>query len=232
MKGDIGYPYGVRHVDIQALERVRGAVRDLHRTLDGDGFVTYREPPPSEEPQAAYERARFAQRAQERLGTPDASLATEGAHLYVGDDDHAEPWIDRGGRDTRESGDGSKKDAGTRHSYYEANKDLWRNPDGSWRDTYADDPERRREVQRQYYARNREAVLARRRAARAEARRTGRCPICQDDGPLVRDHCHVTGRNRAWICNGCNLMLGHARDLPGVLAAGAAYLLGFGEGDK
>ncbi len=28
-------------------------------------------------------------------------FATEGAHLFVGDDDHAPPWIDRGGRDTR-----------------------------------------------------------------------------------------------------------------------------------
>jgi hypothetical protein len=133
MKGDIGYPDDERHVDIQALGR----------TADGAGFVTFRDPDlrdlaarrrsifPSEESQAVYERARFAQRAQERLGTPDENgndpprpldhsgspdigrgFATEGAHLYVGDDDHAEPYIDRGGRDTREHGDSAKLDGG------------------------------------------------------------------------------------------------------------------------
>jgi hypothetical protein len=73
--------------------------------MKGDiGYPTHHERFPSEEPQAVYERARFAQRAQERLGTPDAgdyAAATEGAHLFVGDDDHAPPYIDRGGRDTR-----------------------------------------------------------------------------------------------------------------------------------
>lgn len=80
MKGDIGHP------DLEYTGRDQ---RDLHRALMD---ATEREQ------QAVYERARFAQRAQERLGTADEQP-------FVGDDDHAPPWIDRGGRDTREYND-------------------------------------------------------------------------------------------------------------------------------
>ena len=75
MKGDIGFPDAP-------------APRDLERAARW----------PSEEAQAVYERSRFAQLAQagaERGQNPDLSP-------FVGDDDHAEPYIDRGGRDTRD----------------------------------------------------------------------------------------------------------------------------------
>ena len=74
MKGDIGFPDAPDPRDLERAARW-----------------------PSEEAQAVYERSRFAQRAQAVAGrgqNPDTQP-------YVGDDDHAEPWIDRGGRDTR-----------------------------------------------------------------------------------------------------------------------------------
>jgi hypothetical protein len=54
------------------------------------------------------------------------------------------------------------------------------------------------------------------------------CEIC--GGPpdpkkgMHYDHCHATGAFRGWICRGCNLMLGHAKDDPSLLLRGAAYL--------
>lgn len=41
---------------------------------------------------------------------------------------------------------------------------------------------------------------------------------------LVVDHCHRTRRVRGLLCGRCNTMLGHARDSPEILRAGAAYL--------
>lgn len=38
------------------------------------------------------------------------------------------------------------------------------------------------------------------------------------------DHDHVTGAIRGPLCAGCNLMLGHAKDDPDRLRAGAAYI--------
>ena len=60
------------------------------------------------------------------------------------------------------------------------------------------------------------------------------CEIC--GGPpdpkrgMHYDHCHTTGAFRGWICRGCNLMLGNAKDDPALLRAGAAYLERFREG--
>lgn len=62
-----------------------------------------------------------------------------------------------------------------------------------------------------------------------EAMRTAQgnaCACCQEtfvDTPRV-DHCHQTGNVRALLCDGCNKMLGCARDVPRILRAGAAYL--------
>lgn len=56
------------------------------------------------------------------------------------------------------------------------------------------------------------------------------CAICDDtpgvpyDDQLVVDHCHETGKVRGLLCPPCNWMLGHGRDQPSILAAGAAYV--------
>ena len=138
MKGDIGHPtQGDPRVAADEKRRaelvLRADTARLRRQVARDGCVTYRELACERshvgEAQAVYERARFAQRAQadqqavkdadmsrplNHGGSPDIGrgFATEGAHFYVGDDDHAEPYIDRGGRDTREHGDSAKLDAG------------------------------------------------------------------------------------------------------------------------
>jgi hypothetical protein len=67
----------------------------------------------------------------------------------------------------------------------------------------------------------------------------GRCAICLDDLPPVPfvDHDHVLAAEhphpvtvgcracvRGLLCNGCNLMLGHAKDDVTVLLAGVTYL--------
>lgn len=38
------------------------------------------------------------------------------------------------------------------------------------------------------------------------------------------DHCHASGLVRGLLCYGCNLMIGHAKDDPLTLEAGAVYL--------
>lgn len=56
---------------------------------------------------------------------------------------------------------------------------------------------------------------------------TGACFVCgetENTRRLCMDHCHVTGKFREWLCNGCNAALGHAQDLPSRLQALAEYL--------
>jgi hypothetical protein len=56
------------------------------------------------------------------------------------------------------------------------------------------------------------------------------CAICRTKDPGARswhvDHDHATGVVRGLLCHRCNLMLGHAKDSPSVLEAGAGYLRG------
>jgi hypothetical protein len=52
----------------------------------------------------------------------------------------------------------------------------------------------------------------------------GRCAICCEIKPLVRDHNHETGYVRGLLCQGCNRMLGIVRDSPVVLARAIEYL--------
>jgi hypothetical protein len=55
------------------------------------------------------------------------------------------------------------------------------------------------------------------------------CPICEVEfgtgtaKPGI-DHNHTTGKVRDIICQNCNVMLGMARDDPGILESGAMYL--------
>jgi hypothetical protein len=51
-----------------------------------------------------------------------------------------------------------------------------------------------------------------------------KCEICSSTERLVPDHCHTSKKYRGWLCNHCNLILGHAKDNPEVLLAAAEYL--------
>jgi hypothetical protein len=42
---------------------------------------------------------------------------------------------------------------------------------------------------------------------------------------FVLDHCHETGKFRAWICSGCNKSLGYMQDNPTLVLKAAQYLL-------
>lgn len=49
------------------------------------------------------------------------------------------------------------------------------------------------------------------------------CAICGGHASVV-DHCHVSGAVRGYLCQQCNLGLGHFRDNPGVMANAISYL--------
>jgi hypothetical protein len=108
----------------------------------------------------------------------------------------------------------------------------------AWR---RENPERWKEMQRQYRGRNKAACNARirdnyyRRAfgiPAAEADRSKQaqavCAICADvlksGQASALDHCHKHGHIRAWLCRMCNLGLGKFRDRPELLRAAAEYL--------
>lgn len=116
-------------------------------------------------------------------------------------------------------------------SYYERKKSTkWKNPDGSWK---ARPPEKIREYRRRRYQtdpEHRARHLSKQREYRQASgrwRRSGDCPICLREGVrLVWDHNHATGEFRAWICNPCNLALGHGRENPETLRRLALYAEG------
>lgn len=106
--------------------------------------------------------------------------------------------------------------------------------------------EQYRERMRADYAANREAILAKRKARRevdppvlAEQRikrglppPTRPCPDCCElcsrvfeKGKIHLDHDHATGAFRGWLCNRCNLALGHLGDSIAGLQRALAYLV-------
>lgn len=54
--------------------------------------------------------------------------------------------------------------------------------------------------------------------------RSGPCAICEQEKPLVVDHCHTTGEVRGLVCSACNSMLGYAKDNTKSLAKAIEYL--------
>lgn len=54
------------------------------------------------------------------------------------------------------------------------------------------------------------------------------CEVCGEPPAngkrLAFDHCHSGGHFRGWLCNGCNLALGHVRDNPEILRKLADYI--------
>lgn len=50
------------------------------------------------------------------------------------------------------------------------------------------------------------------------------CDICGQGGKICFDHSHAQGVFRGWLCNRCNLALGHVKDSPSLLRKLADYL--------
>lgn len=112
---------------------------------------------------------------------------------------------------------------------YQKKKYLWKNPDGTWKKSYKDNPEQRNVKKRERYhggyrVRHQELQKKYRDAKRI----IGTCPIClKNDKHLCRDHCHTTNHIRGYICLSCNLLLGHAFDNVRTLLSAIKYLEGF-----
>lgn len=54
------------------------------------------------------------------------------------------------------------------------------------------------------------------------------CDVCGGNGKICFDHNHAKGEFRGWICNHCNLILGHAKDNAELLEKMIQYLRGNG----
>jgi recombination endonuclease VII len=54
------------------------------------------------------------------------------------------------------------------------------------------------------------------------------CDICGRGGKICFDHSHSDSVFRGWLCNHCNLILGHANDDPELLRKLARYVEGEG----
>ncbi len=56
----------------------------------------------------------------------------------------------------------------------------------------------------------------------------GKCEICRRPESRARrlslDHDHLTGELRGFLCSGCNLIIGRAKDNPQLLESAARYL--------
>lgn len=133
---------------------------------------------------------------------------------------------------------------------------TWRaiNPDAKQRKytkTYRErHPEKVREMQRDWYDRNRGVLVQARWARRIRenhgltvdeydamlTEQDGKCAICRKDAAdeqrkafwdthLSVDHCHSTGAVRGLLCNSCNLAIGKFSDDPVLLLRAASYLL-------
>ena len=50
------------------------------------------------------------------------------------------------------------------------------------------------------------------------------CGTTLDSRSMRIDHCHTTGDVRGILCNGCNLILGYAKDNPTILSNLIKYL--------
>lgn len=99
-----------------------------------------------------------------------------------------------------------------------------RNPRPGGRAKTDEQLERRRQTSSKWYYENRETVLENYKAKRLAAQVHGDCGVCGTRCRLVRDHDHETGEWRDYICNSCNLALGHAKDDPNILVLLAFYL--------
>jgi hypothetical protein len=79
------------------------------------------------------------------------------------------------------------------------------------------DPERTRRQWREY--KTRKLLVATKGRVKPSV-----CDVCGNGGKICFDHSHAHGNFRGWLCNRCNLILGHAKDNPEILRKLATYL--------
>ena len=93
----------------------------------------------------------------------------------------------------------------------------------------AENPDKVRAMWRDWYARNAEKRREKERLARL-AKRAIRPAICDCCGKpprrngMHRDHCHLTGEFRGWLCGPCNQGIGLLGDTEGGLQLAIKYL--------
>ena len=93
--------------------------------------------------------------------------------------------------------------------YREKNKEKIRIKERAYKQEHK---EKHRLLQREYERKNPDRVL-RRQEREAGRPKPGKCEICSEsDSPIVFDHCHQRNIFRAWICNGCNIVLGIVKE--------------------
>jgi hypothetical protein len=57
----------------------------------------------------------------------------------------------------------------------------------------------------------------------AGRKRPKKCDVCKGAKKISFDHCHSTKLFRGWLCHGCNIALGFARNNPKILRKLADY---------
>ena len=140
--------------------------------------------------------------------------------------------------------------------YYEKNKDRWKNSDGSWHtwkkadgswiQSYANNPDKKREVYKKSYLKHRDKILLKRKSlptviklaryykvSKEEieelfSKFNNECAICKSKENLCVDHNYTTNKLRGILCKGCNLFIGHAQERIALLKEGVNYLTKYG----
>ena len=89
-------------------------------------------------------------------------------------------------------------------------------------------PEIYRKATREYYARNRDSIIAKNYGLTVDEYYAlgDSCDICNSTDRLCVDHNHETGEVRGLLCNGCNIGLGGFKDDKESLLKAIKYLDG------
>lgn len=101
-----------------------------------------------------------------------------------------------------------------------ASREQCRQWEQNYRTRLKNDPERLAKAK----AAREKSRLARLKKKQGKLAHIGNCPICWHKALLVHDHDHTTKHTRGFICNNCNLLLGHAKDSVDTLLTAAKYL--------
>lgn len=203
----------------------------------------YRQSPEFKARQAAYYRKWREENAQRKAESDRAYRQTE-AYKAKRKAKRATPEYKAKFNEYARERYAAKPEVREKHrDYYETNKDKWRLRAVEQRDKintdrrgrYQADPAQRAIINE----RNRMLHQKRDKAARnAKFKRdrdaeyallAGRprpitCDVCGEGGAIVFDHCHQRGHFRGWLCQGCNKILGFAKDDPRRLRQLIVYL--------